>query len=243
MTTEGEGAMLQEVVTAIALGLAVSASAHATPLDEPPGFDPRVMTVVAPGRVHFVRIGDGCPATGPACAASAYVLAGDEVVAIGTDGEWVQAVFTSGAPHFRSTFGWLPRAALAESGGAAGRPADWAGTWESGDQKQITVKPMQDHRAEVVGNATWGGDDPGRVARGGVNIGYFDTTIVLHGAVVTFTPSWDDGHPAVMDPPPDIQDCVLRLRQLGSYLVADDNGACGGMNVTFTGVYRRDARN
>ena len=234
---------MRQGAAAIALGLAISAQVHAAPLDEPPGFDPRVMTVVAPGRVHFVKGGGGCPATGPACADRAYVLTGDEVVAMSTDGDWVNAVFTGGAPHFRSTSGWLPRAALAESGGAAGRPADWAGMWESGDQQQITIKPLPNHRAEVVGTATWGGDDPGRVARGGVNIGYFDTTIALRGAVVTFTPSWDDGHPAVMDPPPDVKDCVLRLRQLGSYLVADDNGACGGMNVTFTGVYRRDARN
>ena len=33
--------------------------------------------------------------------------------------------------------------------------------------------------------------------------------------------------------------CTVTLRLLGPYLVASDNGGCGGMNVHFTGVYRR----
>ncbi len=33
--------------------------------------------------------------------------------------------------------------------------------------------------------------------------------------------------------------CRVKLWRLGSYLVAADNVRCGGMNVTFTGVYRR----
>lgn len=34
-------------------------------------------------------------------------------------------------------------------------------------------------------------------------------------------------------------DCKVWLRRLGPWLVVDDNLACGGMNVTFRGVYRR----
>lgn len=34
-------------------------------------------------------------------------------------------------------------------------------------------------------------------------------------------------------------DCTVGLRRLGPWLVVDDNLACGGMNVTFRGVYRR----
>ena len=33
--------------------------------------------------------------------------------------------------------------------------------------------------------------------------------------------------------------CKMTLRLVGEYLIADDNGECGGMNVTFDGVYRR----
>jgi hypothetical protein len=33
--------------------------------------------------------------------------------------------------------------------------------------------------------------------------------------------------------------CGITLRLVGDFLVADDNGDCGGVNVTFDGVYRR----
>ena len=36
--------------------------------------------------------------------------------------------------------------------------------------------------------------------------------------------------------------CALTLRLVGHYLVAADNGECGGANVRFDGVYRRKKR-
>jgi hypothetical protein len=33
--------------------------------------------------------------------------------------------------------------------------------------------------------------------------------------------------------------CVVKLRRRGPYLVASDNGNCGGMNVSFEGIYTR----
>jgi hypothetical protein len=36
--------------------------------------------------------------------------------------------------------------------------------------------------------------------------------------------------------------CKLTLRLVGDFLVADDNGECGGVNVTFDGVYRKKKR-
>lgn len=38
------------------------------------------------------------------------------------------------------------------------------------------------------------------------------------------------------DPP---EDCRVRFRTAGDYLIVSDNMNCGGANVTFTGVYRR----
>lgn len=34
-------------------------------------------------------------------------------------------------------------------------------------------------------------------------------------------------------------ECVASLRLVGPYLLVEDNLRCGGMNVTFTGAYRR----
>jgi hypothetical protein len=34
-------------------------------------------------------------------------------------------------------------------------------------------------------------------------------------------------------------ECLVRLWLIGDYLMAEDNRNCGGMNVSFIGVYRR----
>jgi hypothetical protein len=36
-------------------------------------------------------------------------------------------------------------------------------------------------------------------------------------------------------------DCAVRLRRAGKWLLVDDNDNCGGMNVTFDGIYTRSA--
>lgn len=37
-------------------------------------------------------------------------------------------------------------------------------------------------------------------------------------------------------------DCKVWMRRVGPWLVVDDNLACGGLNVSFRGVYRREGR-
>jgi hypothetical protein len=37
------------------------------------------------------------------------------------------------------------------------------------------------------------------------------------------------------------EDCVLELELVAEFLAAQDNMHCGGMNVSFSDVYRRDA--
>ena len=34
-------------------------------------------------------------------------------------------------------------------------------------------------------------------------------------------------------------ECKVWMRRLGPYLVASDNLSCGGMNISFTGVYTK----
>src|SRR5436190_11154768 len=38
----------------------------------------------------------------------------------------------------------------------------WAGTWWSGDEQTITIRPKPDGRIVIKGVATWGGHDPER---------------------------------------------------------------------------------
>jgi len=230
------------VVALAAALLAGSGAAVATLIDGldslPAGFTPRFATVVADQPAHFVKRGDGCPDATSACEERAHLVHGDSVVAVATQGDYVDVVFTGGAPHFRSTRGWLPRTVVAFV--APTVPPRWVGSWRNGDDG-IEIKAAANGRLEISGTATWGGDDPKRVATGAVNVGAFDTSLAPTGSMVTFSPGPDDGAPATMDPPIDADACVLRMWLLDPYLVVADNQRCGGANVTFSNVYRRAA--
>jgi len=232
---------LRTVLAAILCGWVCAAHAqNPNPLGEVGGFAPRLMKVVSPSQLHFVKDGPGCPSTSPACVAPAFLLPGDEVVAMASFHDWIQVIFTGGPPHYLSTEGWLPRSALAMArGDDASRPGAWVGSWHLNDGKDgtgqdIDILASADRRLEVKGAA---------VALVGTDhfprTGDFDTTLVLSGAEMTFSPGPKDGAPAVIDPSLQSSNCVLRLRLLGPYLLVADNALCGGLGVTFAGVYRR----
>ena len=72
--------------------------------------------------------------------------------------------------------------------------------------------------------ATWRSRDKERVARGAINFGDFEQDIRPSGDRAAFGGA---------------EECQISLRLLGPYLLARDTGNCGGLNVSFTGVYRR----
>ncbi|MGF6230860.1 hypothetical protein QFZ27_004815 [Inquilinus ginsengisoli] len=203
-----------------------------------PDAAPRLQ-VVAPGRVHFVKGADqpGCPNDTAACAAKGYLVAKDLVVVTGTRGAYACATFTGAGPKFASTTGLLPLNALTDA--PASTADDWRGTWRSGDEQEIDIKPATGGAIAIEGNASWGGSDPERVARGAVNVGQIRGTLTPANGKAAFS-AGDDGEAAPYDADPGNDSvCRVRLWRLGPYLVAADNVMCGGMNVTFTGVYRR----
>jgi hypothetical protein len=67
------------------------------------------------------------------------------------------------------------------------------------------------------------------VAPGGPNIGDLGGSARPHGAVLAYSDGDPDG-------------CRATMTLIGSLLVVADNDQCGGMNVSFTGVYQRKAR-
>jgi hypothetical protein len=146
------------------------------------------------------------------------------------------------APKAVSTSGFLPRAQL-------GAPppetpvnvsAVWTGEWRSGDEQTIPIKPKGDDRIVVNGEATYGGHDPERVKRDAVNAGQIEAEVSIVNGAVSFAID-DDGttKPFEFKGPNDSDICRVKLRRLGPHLVTQDNVRCGGMNVTFTGVYRK----
>jgi len=214
------------------------------PLSVDAGVAP-TLAIVKPGdRARFVKGGEqaGCPSPGAACATRAFVVGGDAVVVSATAGEYACATFTAPGRKAVSTSGFLPRAQLVAPSTEApvDAPTAWAGTWWSGDEQTITIRPKPDGRLVIKGVATSGGHDPERVKRGAVNAGNLSAEVSITDGVAAFT---DDGEGATkpfdLKLPDDSGLCRVKLRRLGPYLVAADNLGCGGMNVTFTGVYRK----
>lgn len=201
----------------------------------------RVVAPDAPARTRFHKDGyngEGCPAATAACAEKAFVTPGDPVIVTATVNGFGCATFTGPAPKAVSTIGFLELSSLA-SPSQAQPAADWAGAWRSGPEKRITLTAAGAAFA-IKGDATFGAQDPERVERGAVNIGEIEAKASPKGAEMGFAMG-DDGETLPFDAAKksDSDFCRVRMWRLGPYLVVADNGMCGGMNVTFTGVYRR----
>lgn len=200
------------------------------------------LKAIAPGqkRVHFLKgaaAGAGCPADTAACRMNAYLVAKDRVVVTAVQGAYACATFTGGAPKHATTTGLLPLGALVDTPQAA--EGDWTGAWRSGDEQEIDIRKAAGNAIAIEGNATFGGDDPERVARGAINAGQIGGTLTPEGDRAAFS-AGDNGEAAPYDAHPDDDSvCRVRLWRVGPYLLAADNLMCGGMNVSFTGVYSR----
>ena len=189
----------------------------------------------ARARVNFIRGGlesKACPNLSEACRSSAYLVAGDVVLTSERRGEVVCATFANSKGV--DTAGWLPAAALEPVPHAeAPVPSGWVGTWRRIDA-QIVIKAASGGALGVGGTATWGANDPGRVERGTVRSGEIsgaakpvgDTLFISDAPADTF-----ENAPST--------DCAVRMRRIAHYLLVEDNNACGGMNVSFSGIYVR----
>lgn len=194
-----------------------------------------VATVAGQGRVPFVKDASqdpACPSTAAACREAAYLVSGNVVVVGAALGDYACATYVGAKGATRT--GWLPQSALAASTAPVGLD-DWAGTWTNDAEASIVTR----RKSEVValeGSATYGTLDPDRVRRGAINSGEFSADVRPRGAMVGFTQG-DNG--ALPYESGDEFACRVRMKIAPPFLIVEDNGACGGMNVSFTGLYRR----
>ena len=194
--------------------------------------------ITAPGRTAFVKDGlarRGCPDPGEACRERAYLVTGDGLILGERRDAYVCATYRAEADGMGRT-GWLPADAVAVEPPAPVAPEGWLGTWTQAEAR-IQVSPGQEPGTLTVsGGATWGAGDADRVARGGIHTGEIEGIVTPQGDSASFGMGEDGSLPIERA---DAADCQVRLRRLGPWLVVDDNLACGGLNVTFRGVYRR----
>lgn len=194
-------------------------------------------TVTGPDRVHFIEASGtknaSCPDLSPACQAKAFLVAGDSVVVSRTRGP-LSCVDYVGAKGVSRT-GWVPIARLTAVPVIRVTPADWRGTWKA-IESTITIKDVPGSLLSIDGDATYGALDPDRVKRGAVNIGSIAGKVTPDGDALAFTMGDTRTLPITAGAE---TDCKVWMRRLGPYLLVDDNNNCGGMNVTFRGIYSR----
>ncbi len=173
-------------------------------------------------RTYFRNESSSCPNDSDACRSQAYVVPGDTVLTGMTRGEFVCVQYLGERSH---RIGYVRQNEIAPQQIDRSPPLSaWAGAWHSGGGAEggdvIELRP-QGTALAISGNATWDSGNPG-----GVNLGVVEGTVTPQGNAATFTD-------------PDVGDCRMEMTLASSFLVVSDNGKCGGLNVTFSGIYRR----
>lgn len=204
----------------------------------------RLMRVVSPApRTNFVESrGKGakaaCPSEAAACQRKGFVVQGDEVLAGPTRGGFVCVTYISPNARrvkgqFSETNGFLPIAALQDLPTASPKAVDFTGKWARSAEAEIAIAVGAGGKLKIDGEATFGAFDPGRVARGAVNSGVIEEEAVPKGDMIALGEGYDGTKPFDSDR----SECQARIRLFGRYLAVEDNIGCGGVNVSFTGVY------
>ena len=176
-----------------------------------------------------------CPSTANPCRLRTYLLPGDEVLTNATDDPYVCARFKS--QSFVETMGWLPRTALEIVSSERPSAQKWDGKWRRDSEAEIVLKSHGDE-VTVSGNATWGGSDPHRVKIGAINTGELEGTFRPRGQLLAIGYDPDrSGFPPAEEAALDI--CAAKLELYDRYLIVEDNERCGGLNVSFSGLYVR----
>ena len=115
----------------------------------------------------------------------------------------------------------------------------WLGEWSASEEQFITITEVR-QGLSLEGSATWGAGDPERVERGGVNVGEF-SAVVPYGWIDGDTLWFAMGSERTLrGDEAEEYDCTVRATLVGETIEVEDNMMCGGMNVTFSGVYGRE---
>jgi hypothetical protein len=184
-----------------------------------------------PGQaVHFAQLLEYECQPGLKCSdEDLFVVDGDRLVTGGVEGQSIYVWYRGRGESMR---GWLPAAHVKSL------PLDpsptlekWEGTWTVGDVGKIVIAmDPTTHQLTITANAKWYG---AQLEDGGQVVHYGD----VHGEALP------EGNRLIVRGGDDPGDCVLEVELVDEFLAAEDNMHCGGMNVSFTDVYTRDAGN
>lgn len=172
--------------------------------------------VVNKHQTHFFKDDERCPES-EGCQQKAYLIEGDEVLVNKIEGGWACAWYQG---KKRETVGWIELVSLAPAADPLPETSDWLGTWKAW-ASTLTIE-QQEHGPglHVTGDSTWG-------SGASTHIGQIDGTFKPKGRYA-MTKDGDGKY-----------DCAVEYTRIGRFLIVDDNNNCGGMNVSFDGVYVR----
>jgi len=174
-------------------------------------------------KVHFFDDYDGCPAKAAKCMRAAYLVPGDEVLVGKSTANWA-CVWYQDRKH--EIVSWMPKTNIAVVSAPPLHPVrDWLGVWSDGNGTIRISRSGARDSLEFLSKLRWdGGSSPDGFPI--ANFGGTKAALNVNGRRA----SASDGV------------CQVVLTRIGKYLLADDNGDCGGMNVRHTGVYFRRPR-
>jgi hypothetical protein len=183
------------------------------------------LATVHADRLPLQRDDEGCPSADSKCAGRAYLVAGNQVLVAATHGGYRCVAYWNGK---QQTTGWVVADSLIPTPVPAVE-GDWVGTWTriQGDAAFTIRKRGGQYVAS--GLATYA------VRASNVRTGAADGTLHINGSIATLTDN-------SMDP---TLPCKVQFRQFGARLLVNDgatddaNSSCGGMGVTFNGIYQR----
>jgi hypothetical protein len=186
--------------------------------------NPDLGKITAPSHVHFLGGRDGCPSGTPRCVLKPYLVRGDVVLLGKKVGAWQCALYLN---EMIGTDGYLPMNAFQALPSAPNSPLTaWAGHWVRDKDASIDIK-LKGTKLSVDGVAIWQGMDAGDVRDGEIG-----------GDV---SPKGDSLLIDQREEAKDTLTCMAMLTLSGRDLIVQDNTQCGGVNVTFTGTYKRQA--
>ncbi len=160
-----------------------------------------------------------CPESA-GCRLKTYLIPGDKVVANRVRGNSMCVWYTpaKGSP----TVGWMRSEDLTiEASVAKVGLTAWLGEWTYGENTINFTNNKLAGWLNVTGSAVWKG------VGDNVHVGELDGRAEPRNGSLVFSDGADEF------------DCRATMRLVGGFLVVADNLQCGGMNVTFSGVYRR----
>ncbi len=166
-----------------------------------------------------------CPTADAACTRHAFLLPGDAVLGeAGTGAAGPYGCIAYVSEKGIETDGWFPAANLKP----LASPTNWAGKWKRDTSAEIDIAVKGD-TAHLTGNATANSGSA-------VNEGDLDGDIDARAPYASFAIAGDR---QIAFARAGQDDCAVELRQLGPYLLVQDNNNCGGMGVSFSGLYRK----